>query len=245
MPSPVAQTTVGAARAVGVVRPFYCGLGRAARRGLTFDGVRIGAESAALVDPFAVLAHAVAPLLARGPPTPLMAGAPRPAPGFGARRAEADFGAMHQLARVDRPPDEAARGGRAAEGRGRKWSYAGTRCPHCAVAKDTLFHRVWLCPRWAHHQMAAAGLHRAALPASLADTGALRLNLWLDATRRTRERIVLLAPSVGELHAARCWTDGSAVHPACPLLRCAAWLVVWWAGTRWRALPWDPIYGPC
>lgn len=41
------------------------------------------------------------------------------------------------------------------------------------------------------------------------------------------------SPTAVTIRAARCWTDGSAVHPADPQLRPAAWSVVWWTGDAW------------
>lgn len=53
--------------------------------------------------------------------------------------------------------------------------------------------------------------------------------------RRAADSAALPVPAAGELSTVRCWTGGSAVHPDDPLLRRAAWAVVWWTGAAWAA----------
>lgn len=46
---------------------------------------------------------------------------------------------------------------------------AGTRCPRCAQALETLYHRLWRCPRWSALR-AEAGITNVGLPPGLAAT---------------------------------------------------------------------------
>lgn len=103
-------------------------------------------------------------------------------------------------------------------------------------APETLYHRLWRCPRWARHRLEAA-VEAAALPPGLAATGALWLDPRLAAACAQAEAAELPMAGAGERPAVRCWTDGSAVHPRDPLLRRAAWAV---AGAAWATRS-----GPC
>lgn len=93
-------------------------------------------------------------------------------------------------------------------------------------------------PRW-EALRAAAGVAERKLPPGLAATGALWLDPVLEAEGQS-----MGSPPPGTIRAARCWTEVSAVHPADPLLRCAAWSVVWWTGAAWSGrsglCPWPP-----
>jgi hypothetical protein len=105
-------------------------------------------------------------------------------------------------------------------------------CPHCGAAVETKLHRYWECPRWASSRQGVVGFRvAAAAPAGLRETGLLARDTELFAARKVAEA-TLLAP-LGLLPAAVAYTDGGAVDPADPLVRRAAWAVVWMEGARW------------
>ena len=108
----------------------------------------------------------------------------------------------------------------------RKWNGGKGMCPFCGLEEETLLHRFWRCPKWeVMRQRALGGCSeawvRSILPAEVLLFG------WLLAAENgplTREGGDPAADFSDRRELpAQVWTDGSALCPADPALRAAAW----------------------
>ena len=103
-----------------------------------------------------------------------------------------------------------------------KWVPGGKLCPHCKLADETLFHRLWHCPRWQmvrNNELQGYTLARLqhhfcndTLCTGLVPSDAL----CVAAAATERAAAVWPAPVVLP---DRAWSDGSALDPTDPILR--------------------------
>ena len=127
---------------------------------------------------------------------------------------------------------------------GTSGSPTGKLCPHCKLADETLFHRLWHRPRWQGIRLAELqGYTLAKLQHHFCNdtvcTGLVPSDaLCLAAAATERAAAVWPAPVVLPDKA---WSDGSALDPTDPILRRAGWAVVICAGAGHLTV----AQGPC
>ena len=100
-----------------------------------------------------------------------------------------------------------------------KWVPGGKLCPHCKLADETLFHRLWHCPRWQGTRLAELqGYTLARLQQHFCNdtvcTGLVPSDALCLAAAAT-ERAVAAWPAPVVLPG-RAWSDGSALDPHRP-----------------------------
>ena len=152
-----------------------------------------------------------------------------------------DRWATLRVLRGNMPEDRAAAlrsvmvGGAFCERVAAKWTGGDGACRHCGQ-QDSLLHRFWDCPKWAAARTEVAAdllTVRASLPLAALTHGTLPLDAELERLRLAAERDHGF-PAPRQVSGAL-WTDGSAIHPADPALRRAAWSMVWRDGTGWHS----------
>ena len=117
-----------------------------------------------------------------------------------------------------------------------KWRGGDARCLHCRLAPETPYHRFWECTSWQSVRTRLGCF--APPPDPLASTGVLPLRMDLWTRLGAAEDVRLDSPVPIGFDAV--WLDGSAMDHDDPLLRRAAWAVVWW-----RDGAWHHAAGPC
>ena len=121
----------------------------------------------------------------------------------------------------------------------RHWRGGASTCPRCERAAETWNHRFWECPEWRDIRQRVAGHWVPALHEVRA-TGILPQDEMLWRLREEAQARVLPAAPPTRMRVV--WLDGSAIYPKDPLLRRAAWAVVWWTGQGWCATA-GPVAG--